>query len=179
MIMTFCVPYDLHIHKADYSAKISHKDWTLMIRSTAQRWVNTNRSWPTDSTSPHLKRSRQSKEEMNRNQLTKHDVFTAFFWNGYNNQTNIPQALVWWSNKGEGKSWLRRLKSQIFGSVPGDFISNSWQTKWHWSKLFYKFLLFAPANHHSTTDPQSSVNPPLKCAIALTRQHTVTYPVLK
>lgn len=58
----------------------------------------------TDSTSPHFKHSRQSKKKMNTNHLTKHDVFTAFFWNGYNNQKNIPQALVLWSNKGEGKS---------------------------------------------------------------------------
>jgi hypothetical protein len=29
MVTTFCVPYDLRIYKADYSAKISHKDWTL------------------------------------------------------------------------------------------------------------------------------------------------------
>jgi hypothetical protein len=36
------------------------------------------------------------------------------------------------------------------GSNPGDSTSDSWWTKWRWSRFTFKFLRITPANHHST-----------------------------
>lgn len=69
--------------KSDYSTKIKSGGLDSLMRwSTAQLRVNTHRSWPAYSTSSHFTHNPQRNREINKNDFTKHDVFTAVSCNG-------------------------------------------------------------------------------------------------
>jgi hypothetical protein len=55
--------------------------------------------------------------------------------------------------------------------------SHSWWRKW--SRFLSVFILFSPANHHSTIAVYSCTTPPPRCAIAVTTQHSITTLVFK
>jgi hypothetical protein len=71
------------------------------------------------------------------------------------------------------------LFTEVLGSIPGDWMWDSWCAKWHWTGFLSEFFQVFLANPHSTIASYTSVTVPKRRAVALTRQHIITSVVFK